>query len=110
MIDDITISIEGTSFPTSGYEVVVIISGVESSSCTIMAATAMSATFDNGIPISSADVTPSIHFVPTTSSTTRRRLVALTDTDMQLIAFQDSITIRNALSVTSSSSDLSCSF
>ena len=83
MVDATTISIEGTSFPMSGYEVVVIISGVESSSCSIVAETAITATFDNGIPISSSDVTPSIHFVPITSSTaTRRRLVALTDTDM----------------------------
>ena len=81
MTDATTLSIEGTDFPTSGYEVVVIISGVESSSGNIVSDTAITVTFDSGIPITSSDVTPSIHFVPITSTSTRRRLVALAGTD-----------------------------
>ena len=99
----------GTNFPTQGYTAVAIILGVESSSATINDDTSITATFDHGIPISSTEAAPSLRFVPS-DERIRRRLVALTDSDEQLIAFQTDILITNALSVTDSTSGLSCSF
>ena len=99
----------GTDFPTEGYTAVAIILGVESSSATINDATSITATFDHGIPILSTEAAPSLRFVPS-DARIRRRLVALTDSDEQLIAFQTDILITNALSVTDSTSGLSCSF
>lgn len=106
------IAFVGTNFPTSDYDAVVIILGVESSSATINDDTSITATFDHGIPVSSTTAVPSLRFLPTsTTSSRRRRLIALTDSDEQLIAFQATeISITNALSVTDSTSGLSCSF
>lgn len=74
------VDILGTDFPTSDKDAIVIIQGVESSYCTINDSTSITAVFDNGIPVINSEATPSIRFVPTTSSE-RRRLVALTDAD-----------------------------
>lgn len=103
------IDVTGTSFPTSDFEAVVIVLGVESDSAVINSDTSITATFTAGVPVSSLAFTPSLRFVPD-SSGGRRRLVALTDADEQQIAFQDAISIENSLSVTDSQSDLSCSF
>jgi hypothetical protein len=65
----------------------VIILGVESSSTTINDDTSITATFEDGIPVSSSAVTPTLHFVPQTTSDRRRRLISLADSNEQLIAF-----------------------
>ena len=103
-----TIDIVGTDFPTSGKDVVVIISGVTSTSGVINSATSMTVTFANGVPVSTAGATPSIRFVPTTGGR-RRMLTTVSNSDEQLIAYTDS-TLTNALSVTASTDSLSCSF
>lgn len=102
------IDVTGANFPTSGFEAVVIVLDVESDSAVINSDTSITATFTAGVPVSSVAFTPSLRFVPSTGG--RRRLVALTDADEQQIAFQDSITIENTLTVTDSQSGLSCSF
>ena len=113
-VTDVTISsasqvdITGTDFPTAEKDAIVIIQGVESTYCTINDSTSITAIFENGIPVVSAPAAPSLRFVPTT--TERRRLIALTSSDEQLIAFQTGITVENELSVTDSTSGLSCSF
>ena len=75
------ITFVGTNFPTSDYDAVVIILGVESTSAVITDATSITATFDNGIPVSSTSAVPSLRFVPTVvaSLRNRRQLLALTD-------------------------------
>ena len=102
-----TLTITGTGFPTTDYDVIVVFKGVESSSAVIDSDTSVTATFDNGVPISDSVDSPSVRFVPTSS---RRRLMALADAEIQLIAIQSDITIANSLSVTDSTSGLSCSF
>ena len=102
-----TLTITGTGFPTSGYDVIVVYKGVESTEGVIDSDTSVTATFGNGVPISDAADSPSVRFVPTSS---RRRLMALVDAEIQLIAIQSEITVSNALSVTDSTSGLSCSF
>ena len=102
-----TITIEGTAFPTSEYDVIVVFKGVESSSAVIESDTVITATFDNGVPVSDSEAAPSVRFVPSSS---RRRLMSLSDADLQLIALPQDITVSNSLSVTDSTSGLSCSF
>ena len=102
-----TILITGTSFPTSGYDAVVIFKGVESSSSVITDATSILATFENGVPLSAIAAAPSVRFVPTISG---RRLASLSEASIQLIASQISVNIANTLTVTDSTSGLSCSF
>ena len=105
--DSSTIIITGTAFPTSDYDVIVLYKDVESSSAVIDSDTSITATFGNGIPISEIAAAPSVRFVPTSD---RRRLMALVDADLQLIALPMDITVENTLSVTDSTSGLSCSF
>ena len=100
--------ITGTSFPTSDYDVIVLFKGVESSSATIDSDTSITATFSTGIPISDVASAPSVRFVPTSGG--RRRLMSLVDADLQLIAIPSDVTVSNTLSVTDSTSGLSCSF
>lgn len=102
-----TITIEGSAFPISGYDVIVVYKNVESSSAVIESDTAITATFDNGVPISDSESAPSVRFVP---SSRRRRLMSLSDADLQLIALPQDITVTNTLSVTDSTSGLTCSF
>ena len=102
-----TITIEGTAFPTSDYDVIVVYKGVESTSSVIDSETSITATFDNGVPISDSAAAPSVRFVP---QSRRRRLMSLADADLQLIAIPSDITVTNSLSVTDSTSGLSCSF
>jgi hypothetical protein len=104
-----TLDIVGTNFPTSGKDVVVIISGVTSTSGVINSATSITVTFVNGIPVAASGVSPSIHFIPT-SGGRRRRLTSITNSDEQLIAYSDNISVTNTLSVTASTENLSCSF
>ena len=66
------VTVTGSNFPTSDYEAVIIISGVESSSSTINSSSEIIATFDNGVPIAT-DATPSIRFVPSSAEEGRRR-------------------------------------
>lgn len=103
------IDITGTGFPTSSYDAVLIINGVESSSSVINSATSITATFANGVPVASTAISPSLRFVPTASGG-RRRLVSITDADQQMIAVNVDVTISNAIQVTGSTSGLSCSF
>ena len=79
-----TISITGTAFPTSDYDAIVLFSGVESTSAVIDSATAITATFANGVPVSATAASPSVRFVPASTSD-RRRLTSLTDAAVQLI-------------------------
>jgi len=103
-----TITVVGTDFPTSGYSAIIVYKDVESSSAVIESGTAITATFDMGVPVGAIATSPSIRFVPSSS---RRRLVALADANLQLIATQDTtLTFENALSVTDSQTGLSCSF
>ena len=104
-----TLTITGTAFPTSDYDVIVLFKGIESSSAVIDSDTSITATFSNGIPISDSASAPSVRFVPV-SSDSRRRLMSLVDADLQLIAIPSDITVSNTLSVTSSTDGLSCSF
>ena len=69
----------------------------------------MTVTFANGVPVSASGATPSIRFVPATSGR-RRMLTTVSNSDEQLIAYSDSTTLTNALSVTASTASLSCSF
>ena len=85
--------VTGLNFPTSGFDAVVIILGVESDSAVINSDTSITATFSSGVPASSTEIAPSLRLVPTTGG--RRRLVALTDADEQQIAYQDAITFTN---------------
>ena len=100
-------TITGSDFPTSDYDVIVVFRGVESTSAVIDSDSSISATYDNGVPIADTAASPSVRFVPTSN---RRRLVALADADLQLIALPSDITISNTLSVTDSTSGLSCSY
>ena len=104
-----TITITGTDFPTSDYDVIVLFKGVETSSAVIDSDTSITATFSNGIPISDTAASPSVRFVPTASDS-RRRLMSLADADLQLVAILSDVTVANTLSVTDSTSSLSCSF
>lgn len=103
-----TIAIDGTDFPTSDYDVIVLFKGVESDSAVINSDVSITATFNNGIPVSETAESPSVRFVPSDS---RRRLVSLSDAGMQLLGWiNGDVTIQNTLSVTDSTSGLSCSF
>lgn len=106
-----TIAVEGTGFPTSDYDVIVLFKGVESDSAVINSDTSITATFNNGIPVSESAESPSIRFVPAEDGG-RRQLISLRDAGIQLIGWisGDSTTIQNTLSVTDSTSGLSCSF
>jgi hypothetical protein len=104
-----SITITGTAFPTSDYDVIVLFKGVETSSAVIDSDTSITATFSNGIPISDTAASPSVRFVPTASDS-RRRLMSLADADLQLVAILSDVTVANTLSVTDSTSSLSCSF
>ena len=59
------------------------------------------------MPLSNVAAAPSLHFVPTTNG---RKLVSLNEAEIQLIATQIDVTVANTLTVSSSSSGLSCSF
>ena len=104
-----TITVTGTAFPTSDYDVIVLFKGVESSSAVIDSDTSITATFSNGIPVSDTADSPSVRFVPT-ETRIRRRLMSLVDADLQLIAIASDVTVSNTLSVTDSTNGLSCSF
>ena len=73
-----TIAIEGTDFPTSDYDVIVVFKGVESDSAVINSDTSVTATFDNGIPVSETADSPSVRFVPAETGG-RRELISLKD-------------------------------
>ena len=79
------VDITGENFPTSGFSAVLIINGVQSSSSVTTDASTISVTFDNGVPVTSVATSPSLRFVPTAGG--GRRLVAVTDTEEQQIAF-----------------------
>ena len=102
-----TMTITGDSFPTSGFNAIIVFKGVQSSSAVINDATSITVTFDNGVPVSEEAASPSVRFVPADG---RRRLVSLEDADLQLIATQVDVTVSNTLAVTDSTSGLSCSF
>lgn len=105
-----TIAIDGTDFPTSDYEVIVLFKGVESDSAVINSDVSITATFNNGIPVSVTADAPSVRFVPVDTSG-RRQLVSLKDAGMQIIGWiNGDVTIQNTLSVTDSTAGLSCSF
>ena len=73
------VSISGLRFPTSDFDAILIILGVESDVTVINDATSITATFTNGVPVSTIAATPSLRFVPT-SLGYRPFKVALTDT------------------------------
>ena len=101
-------TLTGSGFYADGdYEAIVLYMGAESTSATIDDETTVTATFDNGIPLASAVSAPSLRFIP--ASTDRRRLVALADADIQLVA-SSTVEIDNTLAVSDSTSGLSCSF
>ena len=102
-----TLTITGTAFLTSDYDVIVVFKDIESSSAVIDSDTSVTAMFDNGVPISDTAASPSVRFVPSSS---RRRLMALADAEVQLIAIPSDIVVTRPLSVTDSTSGLSCSF
>lgn len=105
-----TIAIDGTDFPTSDYDVIVLFKGVESDSATINSDTSITATFNNGIPVSESADSPSIRFVPAETGD-RRQLISLSDAGIQLVGWLNGdVTLQNTLSVTASTSGLSCSF
>lgn len=81
-----TISITGTDFPTTDYDVIVVYQGVESDSAVINDSTSITASFDQGIPVGGAAASPSIRFVPASNG---RRLVSLSDAGEQLVAIID---------------------
>lgn len=85
-----TMTITGSGFLTSGYDVIVVYKGVESSSAVIDSDTSVTATFDNGVPVSAVEAAPSVRFVPSSS---RRRLMSLADAELQLIALPMDITV-----------------
>jgi hypothetical protein len=98
-----TIDISGSSFLTSDHDVIVLYKGVQSTTSVVNSDSSITATFGNGIPVSDVEASPSVHFVPAGTST-------LADASLQLIALGSEITVANALSVTDSTSGLSCSF
>ena len=97
----------GTGFPTSGKDAILIINGVQSTSAVINDATSVTATFASGIPAFGGSVTPSLRFAPVSGG---RRMLLDVSYDDQEIAFSSGITFTNALSVTASSSGVTCSF
>ena len=102
-----TFQVTGTGFPTSGHSAVVVISNVQSSAAIINSSTSITATFDSGVPVVSGAVVPTIKFVPSAGS---RRLADITDQDDQTIAYLSNVSFTNAVSVTDSTTGLSCSF
>lgn len=100
--DATTIAITGTDFPTSAYTVSVIVKGVESSSASIDSATAITATFANGVPVSGSAIAPTVRF----TSTSRRMLSAAAN----FVEAVGSATITNSVTVSASTNGLSCSF
>jgi len=101
--DASTVSVTGTGFPTSGYTCSIIFKGVESSSATISSATAITATFSKGVPLSSAAADPIIRFTPSS----RRMLGAGANF---LEAAIGAVKLTNAVSVTASTTGLQCSY
>ena len=93
----------GTNFPTSSYTASVIYKGVESNSATIDSATGITATFTQGVPVSSTAVTPIIRFTPTS-----RRM--LSTTTANYLEASNAVTVANAVAVTASTTGLECSF
>jgi len=101
-----TIDIVGTNFDIT-LGAVVVYKGIESDSAVINSATSITATFTSGVPVTSSAAAISVSFIPTS----RRRMLALADQTSQLVAAQASaVTLDNALSVTDSTTGLSCSF
>lgn len=92
-----TLEVTGSGFFTSAYTAVVVISNVESSTAVINSATSVTATFTNGIPVGASAMVPTLKFVPSTGN-------AL------MVAYVTGVSLTNALSVTASSSAVSCSF
>lgn len=103
-----TITITGTGFDTA-LDAVVVFKGVESDSAVITDATSITATFTAGVPVTSAASTISVSFVPKPAG--GRRMLSLADSNSQLVAAQATpVEIENTLSVTASTTGLSCSF
>ncbi|MCP4566435.1 MAG: hypothetical protein GY841_02510, partial [FCB group bacterium] len=102
-----TITITGTSFDVA-LDAVVVYQGVESDSATIDSDTTITATYTKGVPVSSAPQPISVSFIPKPSA---GRRLSLADSNSQLVAAQASaVTMENSLSVTSSTTALTCSF
>ena len=102
-----TITITGTSFDVA-LDAVVVYQGVESDSATIDSDTTITATYTKGVPVSSAPQAISVSFIPKPAG---GRRLSLADSNSQLVAAQAiAVTMENALSVTSSTSALTCSF
>lgn len=101
-----TIDIVGTNFDIT-LSAVVVYKGIESDSAVINSDTSITATFTSGVPVTSAPAAISVSFIPTS----RRRMLSLADETSQLVAAQASaVTLDNTLSVTDSTTGLSCSF
>jgi len=97
-----TLAVVGTNFPTSGYTCSVIFKGVTSTSATISSATGVTATFAQGVPVTTAEATAIIRFTPTS-----RRMLSGTE---NFIEASTTVKLANAASVTASTSGLECSF
>lgn len=98
-----TIDISGSAFITSDHDAIVLYKGVESSSTVINSDSSITATFNNGIPVSDAGAAPSVRFVPAGTAN-------LSNASLQLVALGSDVTVTNTLTVTDSTSGLSCSF
>ena len=97
-----TVAVVGTNFPTSGYTASVTFKGVESTSATITDATTITATFVNGVPFSAVAAATTIRFAPSS-----RRMLS---SDSNFLQAAGTGMITNAVVVSASTSDLSCSF
>ena len=95
--DASTIVFSGSDFPTADYDAVATFHGVESSSTVSDSASTVTATFDLGVPISDTGVAPVLRFDHQSLNE-------------QLVAINGGVTLTNAMSISDSTSGLSCSF
>jgi len=86
----------GTNFFTSGYDASLKVAGAEASTVTITSDTEISASWDHGIPALVDPAALNLTFHATDSGLVH--------------GASSAVTLENPISVTDSSSDLSCSF
>lgn len=91
-----TIAFTGTDFYTTGYTANASFAGIKADSVVVASATSATATWNRGVPLAAAATAPDLWFE---STTTEEKYWA-----------QMGATVANPLSVTASSSAVSCSF
>jgi hypothetical protein len=92
-----TITFTGTGFYTSGYTALSSYSGIDADTVTVVSANEVKAVWNLGVPVQAADTKPLLSFKK--------------DADTILFAsHSETAILKNALSLTGSSTGLTCSF